>query len=357
MITVMFHSTSSDSFIIVIREANMLTGRVTMETIAQHVGVSRVAVSKALRGQSGVSDETREKILETANALGYELQLRETKAKPSLIGVLATSVPRQPYLHSHSGISFYNGLFWEVERVAKELQLGVMACSITPEETSIPPALNWADIAGVLVLGPCKDALLAQLKKGRAPYVIVNQVAHAVTATSVTAAELATAIQLVNMKLERGHRRIGYIGPNGPEWSYSQRWLGYCEAMRAAQLAPAESLALPTNKWFTGEIEELRPQFAALPWSSTTAYVLADARLVYPLGQWLSELDPEPKIRREYASFYHGCIADVPHISVARIDLSVLATEAIMQLKSMIENPKQPARHIAIYPEIVKAAD
>ena len=42
-----------------------------MRQIADHLGLSKFAVSKALSGKSGVSLETREKIVNVATQLGY----------------------------------------------------------------------------------------------------------------------------------------------------------------------------------------------------------------------------------------------------------------------------------------------
>ncbi|MDF7801629.1 LacI family DNA-binding transcriptional regulator [Pontiellaceae bacterium B1224] len=45
--------------------------RVTQKDIARAVGISHVAVSKALKGQRGVSEETRARVLKKADELGY----------------------------------------------------------------------------------------------------------------------------------------------------------------------------------------------------------------------------------------------------------------------------------------------
>lgn len=46
--------------------------KVTLRDIAEATGVTRMAVSLALRGKPGVSDETRKNVLEVAEKLGYE---------------------------------------------------------------------------------------------------------------------------------------------------------------------------------------------------------------------------------------------------------------------------------------------
>jgi LacI family transcriptional regulator len=50
----------------------MTSSKVTLRDIAEKTGVTRMAVSLALRGKSGVSDATRRKVLKVAKELGYE---------------------------------------------------------------------------------------------------------------------------------------------------------------------------------------------------------------------------------------------------------------------------------------------
>lgn len=56
---------------------------ITAKDIAQQLGLSPAAVSLALRGRAGVSEETRRRILETAQQMGYvrEERIREPKMK------------------------------------------------------------------------------------------------------------------------------------------------------------------------------------------------------------------------------------------------------------------------------------
>jgi LacI family transcriptional regulator len=53
--------------------------RVTLTTIAQHTGLSKFAVSRALSGKDGVSDETRRRVREVAAELGYVRPVIDTE--------------------------------------------------------------------------------------------------------------------------------------------------------------------------------------------------------------------------------------------------------------------------------------
>ena len=47
-------------------------GRITLDRIAEETGLSKYSVSRAISGKSGVSDETREKVLAVCEKLGYK---------------------------------------------------------------------------------------------------------------------------------------------------------------------------------------------------------------------------------------------------------------------------------------------
>ena len=56
-----------------------MSGIVKLKDIAEELGVSVVTVSNALSGKKGVSDAVRQKILETAQRMGYDYLCRGKK--------------------------------------------------------------------------------------------------------------------------------------------------------------------------------------------------------------------------------------------------------------------------------------
>lgn len=53
--------------------------KVTLDDIAEKTGLSKYSVSRAISGKSGVSRETREKVLAACEQLGYEKETGEWK--------------------------------------------------------------------------------------------------------------------------------------------------------------------------------------------------------------------------------------------------------------------------------------
>ena len=67
--------------------------------IAQVLGVSKAAVSYALNGKPGISDETRRSIIELARAYGIEVPERATNMHtiPSLVGLVLADLSNPFY--------------------------------------------------------------------------------------------------------------------------------------------------------------------------------------------------------------------------------------------------------------------
>ena len=55
--------------------------KVTMQEIADKIGVSKVTVSKALHGKEGVGAKLREEICREAQASGYQLSVQDSAKK------------------------------------------------------------------------------------------------------------------------------------------------------------------------------------------------------------------------------------------------------------------------------------
>ena len=69
---------------------------VTLADIAAKVGVSNVAVSKALSGKPGVSDELRIRIKQVADRMGYTTSA-SGKAAVAETGNIGVIIPEQYY--------------------------------------------------------------------------------------------------------------------------------------------------------------------------------------------------------------------------------------------------------------------
>lgn len=188
--------------------------RTTLADIARAVGVSVGAVSVAINGRPGVSDELRRTIQETAQRLGYSpnrsaVALRTRRS--GLVGLLIRNLRNPFFLDVAEG--------FERECAARGCEVVIGSSHYDPaRELALVHA--FADRAvDALALAPIGGARAAHAWKAAtgAPIVLLNSVTYApdVAALRVHSDGAAALEGAVDHLVALGHRRIGLI--EGPQ--------------------------------------------------------------------------------------------------------------------------------------------
>lgn len=198
---------------------------VTMADIAQELGVSKNAVSLALRGKAGVSEELRARV----NAKAQEMQYTGVS---SASGCILTLIPQ--HLASSASM-FYHQLCFDMEACAssKGYQLIISSVSHAEENQLRPPALlSSVPCMGIITVGNLSKAYCNMIRKLGLHYVMVDQYYDDVPVSSVTTANSAGSYQLTRHLIERGHKKIQFFGTRFRTSSLEDRFIGYSRAMR-----------------------------------------------------------------------------------------------------------------------------
>lgn len=205
--------------------------KVTMQQIAVQAGVSKYAVSKALSGQSGVSEETREKIVKIATQLGYFLQ-EKTYAGPrtpiihgqrraNTIIVLLPNVRMQ-----NRASSFWGRIVDGVTSAVAERGLGtILVTEHSPD--NFLSVLNPAGVLGIVGVGLVGTSLLLEVRKFGMPFVLIDHEDESVPSDTVFFNNYDSSRQLTSYLIGQGHHSLQFIGDQGYSESFRQRWLGF----------------------------------------------------------------------------------------------------------------------------------
>ena len=124
--------------------------KVSMQTIADELNISKVTVYKALNNQPYVSEELREKILQTAAELGYA---GKEKRENTLHNNLAFIVPKRFFLESDS---FYTTIFYHLNNLCHRDALTLTLYVIKREDELgclVPYTLSPDNCDGVFIAG------------------------------------------------------------------------------------------------------------------------------------------------------------------------------------------------------------
>jgi LacI family transcriptional regulator len=217
--------------------------RPTMRDVAARAGVSLKTVSRVVNRESGVSTELAGRVAQAIAELDFRpnvgaSSLRRADGRTATVGLLLEDVSN-PYS---------SALHRAIEDVA--LPRGVMVFSASldedPErERALALAFSNRRADGLILMpaGENQAYLSSELRAGTA-IVCVDRAAVDLAVDSVIATNVTGAAEGVRHLIAGGHRRIAFLGDRPTIATARQRFAGYCDALRAAGLPPADDLVV-----------------------------------------------------------------------------------------------------------------
>ncbi|RPH29521.1 LacI family transcriptional regulator, partial [Buttiauxella warmboldiae] len=204
-----------------------MTKPVRIRDIAQACGVSVGAVSRALKGQPGLKEETRQRIVAIAEQQGYDFsRLHNDKIKRVLF-----------LLHRQHDIAralpFYSSLLLGVEDHCRAKGIAMSFLAIGPEDAINDQVLLHHPDA-LICAGYFEPQLIATLAQMKLPMVLVDLWSPGlpcVNPDNVQGGYLATQ-HLLNL----GRKRIAFLASTLSHYSIRQREKGYRQALYEAQI-------------------------------------------------------------------------------------------------------------------------
>lgn len=181
---------------------------VTSHDVARLAGVSQPTVSRALRDSPKVSEVTRRRVRDAANALGYVLSdtgRALSVGRTHRVGLLVTDLSNQFYTHTIAPMHH------ALESLGYQLVLHTEAS----DTGRIADRLLSNSLDGVLLATTATDSVLpVRLRDRGLPFVYFNRTATAVEADSVEVDAQSGMRELAERILALGHRRVGAVfGP------------------------------------------------------------------------------------------------------------------------------------------------
>ncbi len=221
-------------------DADRNTSRPTMREVAALSGVSLKTVSRVINGESGVSAQLVDRVVEAARRLDYQQNLtasnlRRNGGKTRTIGLLLENVanPYESVLHRC------------IEEFARDRGVTVLAGSLDEDpERERDLALEFISrrVDGLIVMpaGGSDHSYLANERRSGTPMVFVDRPAVHLDADIVLTNNLLGSRQAVERLVSMGHRRIAFLGDMPSLFTATERFDGYQEALDRAGI-PTEA--------------------------------------------------------------------------------------------------------------------
>jgi LacI family transcriptional regulator len=244
-----------------------------MADVAALAGVALKTVSRVVNSEPGVSAELEARVKRAIEQLNYRRDanaatLRRLGGKTQTIGLVLEDVSNP----------FSSELHRAVEDAARERGVLVFAgsCDEDPErERELIGSFRERRVDGIIVVPASHDhAYLYEERRAGTALVFVDRRASHLDADSIVSDNFGGATRAVSHLLERGHRRIGFLGDLLSISTARERLRGYTHALQgvgirldddvvrtelrdpdAAARAIDEMLALPEppTAFFTGQ--------------------------------------------------------------------------------------------------------
>lgn len=178
--------------------------KVTLKQIAERTGVSINTVSMVLRGMSGISAPTRERVRRAAEEMGYRRQLKPAATKQSLCLVSAERHRRDSYSYTE-----FNRIFMSYAAAHEFSVVTAEAEQFRDDPEGAQRRIEEAGVGGILTLGDIDETLFSRLRRCGLPIVSVGARYYREPVCTFTEDNEMAAHQVVHALMERGFTRIG----------------------------------------------------------------------------------------------------------------------------------------------------
>jgi LacI family transcriptional regulator len=215
------------------------SNHVTLEDIADKLGITKVTVSKSLRDHPDISTETKQKVKEKANELGYRrnrLAQSLTLNKTNTIGVIVPKI-------SHT---FFSDTLEGINDVAYDNDYEIVLCVSDEKEErerSHVDTLLSMQVDGLLISVSEETSSpehLQEITNQGVPLVLFDRRVDGVDASCVTVDDQGGAYDATEHALTKGLRDIVHLAGYSNVNIGKNRRAGYENALRDHGITPSE---------------------------------------------------------------------------------------------------------------------
>lgn len=232
---------------------------ISQRDIARLLGVNVSTVSRALKGQTGVSPDLREKIAELAKSQGYRpnpLAMSLRYGTTRTIGVVVPDISFNHYAHI-------------IKWIEAEARKNGYLCIVTDSgdkysgEVECVERLIDMHVEGIALClsqeSPSKGetgcAHLQRLKEEHIPVVLFDRVAD-IDFTTVSFNDVESARQATLHLIDSGAQRIAFLGGPNRIKQAADRKHGYLEALRERKIAIRKELVKCSHVSFNSGLSD-----------------------------------------------------------------------------------------------------
>lgn len=318
--------------------------KITISHIADSLGISSMSVSRALSGQSGVSNELRNKVIKKAKEIGYI----KTK-KNSNINILV--LHEKPFFHDSSTFSL------RVQGIEKALQEAGVEYSIefvdkeNQDKMYLPYKLSrGTHYDGVILLGKFNHRYASFINDKIKNLVFYTGYSPSYDYDSVWFNFNNSGYKQCQYLIKNGHKNISYLG-NKSIFRNKEMMLGIITALEDYKIAVKNEFFIDMNDNYKQEIiglinREDRPTAIICELDFTALELI---KLLY---------DNNIRVPQDISIIGTGntqmSTLSIPALTTMDLNIEYSCESAVALLLKQINYPDKPKENIAIYCTLVE---
>jgi LacI family transcriptional regulator len=331
---------------------------VTIRDIAKKLNLSIAAVSRALDGYPDISEETRKRVLKTAQKMGYvpnraARQLRRQKAD-ALGYVLPSNTPRfaDPFF-----TEFVAGLGDETAGHPFDLLISIAPPGEEAEKRLYQSWVQGHKVDGLILTHlRLDDWRIDYLSKQKIPFTALESVPDERKFARINIDRAAAVIELVQHLVGRGFRKIACIGGPVDLQSQASQFQGYLKGLEAAHLRARTHFVVASDLTSEGGYQASRSLLSTS--DPPDAIICINDETAFGVLRAAHELGVDVGRELAVAGFDGVQVSRFTEPPLTSLDIPIydLACQLVRMLVAEIGGKPLPERQIDVRPRLLMRA-
>lgn len=324
---------------------------ITIKDIAKHLSLSVSTVSRALVDDKNIRRETKEKILETAKALGYKPNPVATNLKFGHTNTVGVIVPEMITPFASQVINGIQHILY-----ANKIKVIIAESQEDPAKERENLQMMERFMVDGIIIGQCsykenRDEFL-RLQQAEMPMVFYDRIPHGMDVSQVIVDDYMKAFFLVEHLIREGYKHIVHL--QGPEGVYNsiERAQGYKDALAKFRIPLEPDMVIKTGLTF-GDGEEAANRLVQKGVPFDALFAFTDTVAIGAMNR-LRELGKKIPEEVAVASFSGTTLSTIvyPQLTTVEPPLFEMGETAARLVMEKIKNPASPNRSVVLDAEI-----
>ncbi len=233
--------------------------KIKLQDIANELNISVAAVSMAINGKKGVSDQTRIQVLELAEKYGYEIKKKtETLNERTPVFIKLLRVKKEGLVAQDT--AFFSKLIEGIENETKKMDCQLVVSNMTCNEMDDDwlKSENSSSMDGLVILGTeLKSDDLEILDKLNKPFVILDSYVMGKDWDSILMNNQQAVYKGVTHLLQNGHKQIGYLRSSYSIYNFDERYRSYQQFVHESKILQKPSHIIEVEPTLAGAYRDM----------------------------------------------------------------------------------------------------